>query len=257
LRRGVEIEAIGLRAVSPVMNVVTGIGWISESEYGCVRQSWCKCYSEMKSLRSDLQGDSLLSYPVKGFGRYDRVSQMTCCVVALAFHDAGMSYAEDEKQDIGILGTNSDGCLQSNLDYFNDFVANGRTLGRANYFVYTLPSTPMAEAAIHFKCQGPLLYMMFPKKPVASLLRQADRMILRGESTAMLAVRASEKQAQCFMLRREDDISGKGVFEVEEVIEIAERVPHAGEMIAALTNLQSDRGQSGAGRAVSYQKREP
>ena len=137
------------------MNVVTGIGWITETEYGCVRQRWRRFYSDMKSLRTDLQGDSVFSYPVKGFGRYDRVSQMTCCVTALAFHDAGMSYAEDEKQDIGILGTNSDGCLQSNLDYFTDFVANGRTLGRANYFVYTLPSTPMAEAAIHFKCQGP------------------------------------------------------------------------------------------------------
>jgi 3-oxoacyl-(acyl-carrier-protein) synthase len=219
------------------MNVVTGIGWIAETEYGCVRQRWRKSYSDMKSLRTDLQGGSVFSYPVKGFGRYDRVSQMTCCVAALAFHDAGMSYAEDEKQDIGILGTNSDGCLQSNLDYFSDFVANGRTLGRANYFVYTLPSTPMAEAAIHFKCQGPLLYTMFPKKPAASLLRQADRMILRGESTAILAVRASEEDAQCFMLRRADDVPRKGVFEVEEVIEIAERVPHGGEMIAALTNL--------------------
>ena len=217
------------------MNVVTGIGWIAETEYGCVRQRWRKSYSDMKSLRTDLQGGSVFSYPVKGFGRYDRVSQMTCCVAALAFHDAGMSYAEDEKQDIGILGTNSDGCLQSNLDYFSDFVANGRTLGRANYFVYTLPSTPMAEAAIHFKCQGPLLHTMFPKKPTASLLRQADRMILRGESTAMLAVRASEEDAQCFMLRRMESISKKGMLEVEKVIEIAERVPHAGEMIAALT----------------------
>jgi hypothetical protein len=53
----------------------------------------------------------------------------------------------------------------------------------------------------------------------------------------MLAVRASEEDAQCFMLRRVDDVSRKGVFEIEEVIEIAERAPHAGEMIAALTNL--------------------
>jgi hypothetical protein len=191
----------------------------------------------MASLRTDLQGESLFSYPVKGFGRFDRVSQMTCCVTALAFHDAGMPYAQERKQDIGILGTNSDGCLQSNLDYFNDFVANGRTLGRANYFVYTLPSIPMSEAAIHFQCRGPLLYMRFPRKPVASLLRQADGMILRGESTAMLAVSASEEDAQCFMMRRVDDVPGEQVFRLEKVIEVAERGLPVGEMIAALTDL--------------------
>ncbi len=114
------------------MNVVTGIGWITQTEYGCVRRPVRKPYSDMRSLRADLQGDSLFSYPVKGFGKFDRISQMSCCVAALAFHDAEMSYSEDRKQDIGILGTNADGCLQSNLDYFNDFVVNGRTLGRAN-----------------------------------------------------------------------------------------------------------------------------
>ena len=62
-------------------------------------------------------------------------------------------------------------------------------------------------------------------------------MMLRGESTAMLAVRSGENDAQCFMLRRVENVAGKEVFEVEEVIEIAERVPHADEMIAALTNL--------------------
>jgi len=185
----------------------------------------------------DLQAESLFSYPVKGFGRFDRVSQMTCCVTALAFHDAGMSYAQDRKQDIGILGTNSHGCLQSNLDYFKDFVANGRTLGRANFFVYTLPSIPMSEAAIHFRCQGPLLYMTFPREPVASLLGQADGMILRGESKAMLAVRASEEDAQCFMMRRVDDVSGEQALELEKVIEIAARGLPVGEMIAALADL--------------------
>ena len=120
---------------------------------------------------------------------------------------------------------------------FNDFVVNGRTLGRANLFVYTLPSIPMSEAAIHFKCQGPLLYLMFPNTPAASLLRHADKMILRGESTAMLAVMANEESAQSFMIRRADDVSAKRVFQLEEVIEIAERGSSADEMITALASL--------------------
>jgi hypothetical protein len=219
------------------MNVVSGIGWITRTEYGCVRRRLRKPYSEMTSLRGDLQADSLFSYPVKGFGKFDRVSQMSCCVAALAFHDAEISYAEGAKQDMGILGTNADGCLQSNLDYFNDFVENGRILGRANHFVYTLPSIPMSQAAIHFKCQGPLLYVRFPNAPVASLLRQADRIILRGESAAMLAVMANEEDAQSFMVRRSDDVSAQEVFELGEVIELAERGSPADQMITALTDL--------------------
>jgi hypothetical protein len=219
------------------MNVVAGIGWIDRREYGCVRRRLRKSYPDLRSLRSTLQEDAVFSYPVKGFGKYDRVSQMTCCVAALAFYDAGMSYSEDRKRDIGILGTNSDGCLQSNLDFFNDFVKNGRTLGRANLFVYTLPSIPVAEAAIYFKCQGPLLYMGYSREPVASLLRQSDRMILRGETTAMVAVRASEEDAQCFILRRRDDVSTESVLALEEVIEAASGTPSPGEMIEELARL--------------------
>jgi hypothetical protein len=219
------------------MNVVAGIGWIDRREYGCVRRRLRKSYPDLRSLRSTLQEDAVFLYPVKGFGKYDRVSQMTCCVAALAFYDAGMSYSEDRKRDIGILGTNSDGCLQSNLDFFNDFVKNGRTLGRANLFVYTLPSIPVAEAAIYFKCQGPLLYMGYSREPVASLLRQSDRMILRGETTAMVAVRASEEDAQCFILRRRDDVSTESVLALEEVIEAASGTPSPGEMIEELARL--------------------
>lgn len=215
-------------------NVITGIGWLARREYGCVRRRLRKPYSDLKSLRSELQDESILSYPVKGFGKYDRASQTTCCVAALALHDAEMWYSESQKQDIGILGTNADGCLQSNLDFFNDFVENGRTLGRANLFVYTLPSIPVAEAAIHFKCQGPLLYMTFPEKPIASLLRQADRMILRGESTAMLAVMAGEEDGQCFVLRRSSDVSEAPISTVEEAVEIEEKTPPLDEMIEAL-----------------------
>ena len=220
------------------MNVVAGIGWITQREYGCVMTALRRSYSDMKSLRSKLQDESILLYPAKSFGKYDRVSKMTCCAAALAFYDAGMSYSEDRKQDIGILGSNSDGCLQSNVVFFRDFVENGRTLGRANLFVYTLPSIPMAEAAIYYRCQGPLLYMTFPGRPIASLLRHSDKMIRRGESAAMLAVKASEDDAQCFFLRREGHVSGGSAMALEEVAEVSEREATGAQMIESLTKRQ-------------------
>lgn len=219
------------------MNVVAGIGWIDGREYGCVRRRIRESYPDLKSLRSTLQEKSVFSYPVKGFGKYDRVSQTTCCAAALAFSDAGMPYSEDRKQDIGVLGTNSDGCLQSNLDFFSDFVKNGRKLGRANLFVYTLPSIPVAEAAIYFKCQGPVLYMGFPSEPVASLLRHSDQMIRRGEATAMLAVWADEEAAQCFLLKPGEPVRGDSGLPLEPVIELAKGSPSPGALIGELARL--------------------
>jgi hypothetical protein len=218
------------------MSVVAGIGWIGQREYGCVMKQVRRTYSDVGSLRSRLQDEAVFSHPVRGFGKYDLVSKMTCCVCALALYDAGVSCSADQKQDIGILGTNRAGCLQSNLDFFRDFVANGRTLGRARFFVYTLPSIPVAEAAIHFGCRGPLLYMGFGERGVPALLRQSAGMILRGESPAMLAVDSSEEEALCFLLKREQEVPVESGLALERVIEVADAGGCAEESIRALWN---------------------
>jgi hypothetical protein len=219
------------------MNVVAGIGWITPREYGCVRKRIRRSYPDVRSLASELQRDSVFLYPVKRFGKYDAVSKMTCCVAALALHDAAVSYSQSEKQDMGILGTNTEGCLQANVDYFKDFVENGRSLGRANLFVYTLPSIPMAEAAIYFNCRGPLLYMAFPERQIPSLLGQCARMILQGESPTMLAVKASEEDALCFVVKREESPSTQTAYGLEQVMDIAERTQALDEMIGAFADL--------------------
>ncbi len=231
------------------MNVIAGIGWITQKEYGCVMRQLRRSYSEMGSLRSELEDESVLAYPAKGFGKYDLASRMTCCACALALHDAGVPYAAGWKQEIGILGTNSDGCLQSNVDFFEDFVANGRTLGRAKLFVCTLPSIPVAEAAIYLKCQGPLLYMGFSERRIASLLKQSDRMILRGESAAILAVDACEKDAVCFLLRQAGDVRADSVLGLEEVSDLAETRASPEELIGALADTWRKTNAGGAPQA--------
>jgi hypothetical protein len=220
-----------------MINVITGIGWIAEREYGSVANKLRRSYSDMASLRSDLEDQSVLLYPLKGFGKYDLVSKMTCCVAALALCDAGMSYSETNKQDIGIFGTNTNGCLQSNLEFFKDFVDNGRTLGRGSLFVNTLPCIPVAQAALYLKCRGPQLYLAFSHRQLSSLLRESDSVILRGESPAMLAVRASEEDAISFVLRREQDVSAQKTFEIHAVSDVLDRFPQLDQTIAALSAI--------------------
>jgi len=216
------------------MIVIKGIGWIAPTEYGSIIKKLQGNYNELKSLRSHLLHESVLRYAIKNFGRFDDSSKMTCCSIALALNDAGIKYSSNTKNDTGILGTNDNGCLESNLTYFKDYVSCGRTIARGNLFIYTLPSTPMAEAAIYFGCQGPLLYVKFQVNQIPSMLRFASKMILRGETSKMIAVEASEEKAVCFVLDKKDDTSTMKALSLENVINTAEKTSNFDEMIKIL-----------------------
>ena len=123
--------------------MVKGTGWISQKKYGCLKQKWQRGYSDLKSLYSSLQPE-ILKYPVANFLRFDPVSKLAVISIALALFDAKIAYAQGKKQEISILGANSSGALEANLAYFNDYIANGRTLARGNLFIYTLPSSFLA-----------------------------------------------------------------------------------------------------------------
>ena len=143
----------------PGISKVKGRGWVKETQCGCDRKSIQWQRDDWRSLCAQLLKDGVFTYPVKNFARFDEPSRLITLSVALALYDAGIPYIEGKKQDIGILGTNPDGALASNLAYFQDYAEHGRKLGRGNLFIYTLPTSPLAEAAIHFGLQGPLLYL--------------------------------------------------------------------------------------------------
>ncbi len=223
------------------MIVVTGIGWVNHKEYGCIIGKDKKSHEGFDSLHSCFKNESIFLYPVKNFGRFDMISRTTCFCTALALKDAGISYSNDhkhaDKRDMGVMGTNEEGCLKSNINYYKDYIGSGRIVARGNLFVYTLPSTPLAEAAIHFGLSGPLLHMSFKEKKISSLLGFAKRSIIEKEATAMLAVKAEESDAISFVLENKDDISNKKSITLENIISAAEKSSFD-EMISALTDLR-------------------
>ena len=216
------------------MIVIKGIGWITKTEYGSIIKKLQRNYNDLKSLHSHLQHESVLKYAIKNFRRFDAASKMTCCSIALALNDAGITYSEHMKHDIGILGTNNDGCLESNLAYFKDYVSCGRTIARGNLFIYTLSSTPMAEAAIYFGCRGPLLYIKFQHNQIPSMLRYTGKMILCGETSKMIAVEANEEKAVCFVLGNKDNTSTVKSLSLEDVVDTIEKISDFDEMIIML-----------------------
>ncbi len=187
------------------MNIsVRGIGWLTNSGYGCVRTGLRNEYESSEGAHA-LHKKRIFSHPFKNFGRLDTISRMTAYAAALALSDAGIEYSPLKKQDIGIIGTNAEGSLRSDIEYFRDYVKGGRTLSRGNLFIYTLPSSPVGEAAIHFGFLGPLLYAVGQDNSLLSVLDTASEMVLANETSVMLAGKAEEGEAVFFVL---DGISG-------------------------------------------------
>jgi len=215
---------------------VTGIGWLNRKEYGCVIGKVEKRHEGLDALYSSFKRESLFSYPVKNFSRFDTISKTTCFCAALALKDAGIPYSAGQKIDIGIFGANESGCLESNINYFKDYIESGRILARGNLFIYTLPSIPLAEAAIHFGLSGPLLHISFNEKSIPSLLSFAGKSILEGEAPAILAVKAEETDAVCFVLQIRDAVSSGKSFSLKAVSLAAEN-SNFSEIITALTRL--------------------
>jgi len=146
-----------------------------------------------------------------------------------------MTYSRDQKQDIGIIGTNETGCFQSNLRYFRDYIRSGRTLGRGILFVYTLPSIPLAEAAIQFGFQGPLLYIDAPDERMPTLISTASAMILRNETSAVLALNVDEEEAVCYFFGREDGHDKTRMLSLENLMCITGNTSNTAEVIRELS----------------------
>lgn len=176
---------------------VLGTGWLTSSEYGAERLGLSVEYASRTTLRGLGKEDRLFAYPVKNFGRFDAMSQRACYVTALALRDAGLEYSKGWKQDVGLLGTDLYGCEQANLNYFRDYVESGRTLARANLFIYTLPSSPLAEAAVHFGLQGPLLYLRPRSGSPDSLFAAARRMIAEEQAKYILIYELANRMDSC------------------------------------------------------------
>ena len=181
--------------------MIKGTGWITKNKYGCRKQRWQQGYSDLKSLYNRLQPE-IIKYPITNFFRFDPVSKLTVLSIGLALYDAEITYAPGKKQLISILGANAHGALEANLAYFNDYITNGRTLARGNLFIYTLASSPLAEAAIHFGFSGKLIYLGFAKNTEIESLKYALNMLKTEINSTIIIVNADSKSATAQILKK-------------------------------------------------------
>ncbi len=174
-----------------------GAGWLTSNAYGQARARTCVSYAGRCKLSQLGKTDGFFRYPIRHFGRFEPITQQVCYTTALALADAGIDYAEGRRLNSGLIASSTDGCVLSNVRFFEDYIDGGRTLSRANLFIYTLPSSPLAEAAVHFGLQGPLLYLCRTEDGGLNLFESAARILRNKEADSMLIYLFDESSTIC------------------------------------------------------------
>lgn len=222
---------------------VRGIGWLTKEGYGCIRSELRHDY-EIGEGAHTLPKKDIFPHPFRNFGRLDTLSKMTAYAVSLALQDAGIEYSPIRKQNIGIVGTNAEGSLRSDIEYFWDYLEGGRTLSRGNLFIYTLPSSPLGEAAIHFGFMGPVLYAARESDALAAVLDLASEMILAQEVPVMLAGKAEADEAMFFVLDRDPGDDRQVLCDVTTARALVEKEtgPGVAGLVQKLSRLAARKG---------------
>jgi len=218
-----------------------GMGWINKEEYICALKGETVSFKESSSF-DGLSRRGIFSCPFKNFGRLDEVSKLVCYAVALALKDAGESYAGDLKKDMGLVGTNADGPLQSDIDYFRDYIESGRKLSRGNLFLYTLPSSPFGEAAIHFGLQGPVFYMSSGQALLPGVLKTASEMLMLGETRSVLAGMNTKDEALYMVLAKDPAAQQQVLCDIPEALTVVEKGGSLREMAEEFSKTKKGKG---------------
>lgn len=218
---------------------VRGIGWLTETAYGAVRRQFRQDFRSGDGVGS-LAKVGIVPTPYRNFGRLDPLSRVTIAAVALAFSEVEPDVTDEPQSTTGIIGTTCHGSLAADLSYFKDYVENGRTLGRANLFIYTLPTSPLGETAIQFGLTGPLLYAADRAHSLGLPLDLAEEMIANGEATRMLVGETTE-MAAIYLLIEETDSADSicPLTEARPTVKTAGNIP---TMVKQFESLLSKKG---------------
>jgi hypothetical protein len=175
--------------------VIRAAAWFCTEHYGVVaaRGSWQK---PAPSATADVL--VLIGRPVKYFSRM--TSEARCCLCAASLALKGADWWDHAPPEIGLLTAGTDGLLRANEEYFRDYVAMGRTLGRGNLFIYTLATSALGEVAIGLSLTGPSMFIQDESRPLAALVRHGERMVADGEAGGMLALWSDPSSAVCFAI---------------------------------------------------------
>jgi 3-oxoacyl-[acyl-carrier-protein] synthase II len=165
---------------------LNGYGWITPRGLG---DSTGRLLSREPRSPRDLPGfENLFPEKFPNWGRFDALSRKTALAVALALRDMGWQRGRDFKKSvIAIIGCGTRGSLDSDGDYFRDFLEHGEKTGRSHIFIYTLSTSTLAESAILFGLTGPLYALSRKRDPFRAAFEAAADLLYFEQADHVLA----------------------------------------------------------------------
>jgi hypothetical protein len=157
---------------------------------------------------------ALIGGPVRSFPRMTADAQRCVCAAGLALR--GARWRERlPATEIGVLAAGYEAYLDAHGEYFGDYVASGRKLGRASLFVYTLPTSAACAVSMALGLTGPVLHIHeeAPGGEYDALARRAAQMAAEGEAQGMLALWSDRRAAVCLAVGAGDGIGYPAAFQ--------------------------------------------
>ena len=176
--------------------VIVGAGWVMPGSCGVADGLASREYPGASGETLFAQ-EALVAGPIKNFGRFPRCARDLCAACALALRAARIAPCSEDSARVGIVAAGLDGVMAVNREYFADYVANGRVMGRGNLFIYTTPSSPVAEASILLGIRGPMVCVDADTSPCAELLRTAAELLCADQAEAMACVWQDHEATLC------------------------------------------------------------
>jgi hypothetical protein len=187
----------------------TGSGWIGARGFGSGQRA--NAVWETPERLADHVSSPPAGKVSRNYGRFDLPTRLVCHAVHIALQDAGYGADRPFPDGAGLIGTGDVGTLAANLAYYRDFCEHGKVLGRSNLFIYTLPSSALAEAAIHFRLRGPLLFLASsPDGDLGPAFRAAEDFLAGGAVPCMLVCDATPTAAIVHVIEGGHGSDGQG-----------------------------------------------
>ena len=130
---------------------ITGIGGVTATDMGCGRDN---NRFELKAGKlPDISRRDAFDTPYPKFRRLDKFSRLGLSAIAFALKDAGLDRWTDPRP-ISIIASTVNGCLDTDLNYYDTVIPEDGCLASPNLFAYTLSNIYLGEAAIRFGLTG-------------------------------------------------------------------------------------------------------
>jgi len=178
---------------------MTSVGWVLPAAAGELDAREGR-ESPIASRGELLEREGLAPGSVKNLGRFPDSVKDVCGACAIALRTAGLGHWREAKLSTGVISAGFDRTLDINREFFQDYVDSGRLTGRGNLFIYTLPTSPVAEATILFGLGGPLLYVESVAAPFTGMLQAAEDMIASGQADSMAVLWQDREVTLCALL---------------------------------------------------------